>query len=259
MEDHQEEYKVILEEGFPTLVEGLVEFFDEECSNEIVRYKPDMNIIEPAYCKDGRVRHNRNVGTSRISHKVVRDYNILSLQKGENGINQIILTIWLGEETIPEEDTSFDFDMFRYKGEDFACAKSGFLQGNFVSGQKTSPPLVSNPIRRLEEKVRNLSLEEKVQKRKNLPKQIQDLVWTKYEPPNSTIGICYCCKGDIRLVPRTYECGHVISRYNGGSDYISNLRPICLSCNRSMGTRNMDEYMTSYGFDKTNEECFLTL
>ena len=40
-----------------------------------------------------------------------------------------------------------------------------------------------------------------------------------------------------------YECGHVESEATGGDMSIENLRPICSSCNKSMGIKNMREYI----------------
>jgi len=65
---------------------------------------------------------------------------------------------------------------------------------------------------------------------------------------------CYCCK----LEPITYgnfECGHNVAHANGGSDELSNLRPICRLCNSSMGTKNLEDFKQQQGFpqeDKIN-------
>jgi HNH endonuclease len=243
MED-QNEFKIFLE-GFPDLVEGLSNFFDEECPNKIVKYKSNWGIIEPGYCKEGRMTHNRKISQPLEGVcGVVKDYNILLLPRGENKTNPIIVTVQLIEETIDtsssDKQIDIDFNSFRYRGH-----------------TNDNIPI---PIRVLEEKVRNLSLDPpESSKRKSLPKQVQDSVWIKYESANDTTGKCYCCGGTIKLIPKSFECGHVISRYNGGNDYISNLRPICMPCNRSMGTENMRDYMIRYGYDKINPECFLTL
>jgi hypothetical protein len=50
IQNQVQEYKLILD-GFPDLVESLIEFFDEEAPNEIVKYE-DLGAIEPAYCKE---------------------------------------------------------------------------------------------------------------------------------------------------------------------------------------------------------------
>lgn len=39
-----------------------------------------------------------------------------------------------------------------------------------------------------------------------------------------------------------FECGHVVAKSKGGEDKVDNLRPICSTCNKSMGVMNMEEY-----------------
>lgn len=57
-------------------------------------------------------------------------------------------------------------------------------------------------------------------------------------------GKCYCCDSCIQL--EAFEIGHVKSLADGGSNDTSNLRPICIACNRSMGKRHMKDFMTEY-------------
>ena len=45
------------------------------------------------------------------------------------------------------------------------------------------------------------------------------------------------------LTHNNFECGHVISEYNGGLAELYNLRPICKSCNSSMGSTNWDDWV----------------
>ena len=40
-----------------------------------------------------------------------------------------------------------------------------------------------------------------------------------------------------------FHCGHIISYHNGGADSVENMRPICPSCNLSMGAENMDTFI----------------
>ena len=42
--------------------------------------------------------------------------------------------------------------------------------------------------------------------------------------------------------PFQFDVGHVIAKAKGGSNCLSNLKPICAKCNKSMGTMSMDEY-----------------
>lgn len=53
-------------------------------------------------------------------------------------------------------------------------------------------------------------------------------------------GKCYCCDAAISVT--RFECGHVIPYSAGGSTTLENLKPICIDCNRDMGTRNLEFY-----------------
>ena len=40
-----------------------------------------------------------------------------------------------------------------------------------------------------------------------------------------------------------YQCGHIISEYNGGATEPFNMRPICSGCNQGMGNMySIDEW-----------------
>lgn len=73
--------------------------------------------------------------------------------------------------------------------------------------------------------------------RKAIPKKIRGEVW-KNQFGDSTQGSCYCCKDPLNGMD-IWEAGHIISHSDGGPSTADNLRPICVSCNRSMGTENM--------------------
>lgn len=81
----------------------------------------------------------------------------------------------------------------------------------------------------------------------SLPKTVRNTVWKIYNN-NLIEGLCYCCNIEVITIGN-FECGHIISRYDGGSDNIYNLRPICSLCNKSMGTMNMDKFMEKYGYN----------
>jgi|APSaa5957512622_1039677.scaffolds.fasta_scaffold17726_1 ATP-dependent exoDNAse (exonuclease V) alpha subunit len=75
--------------------------------------------------------------------------------------------------------------------------------------------------------------------RAKIPKAVRYQVWRTYngEVYNST---CYVCNRNIDIA--NFHCGHVIAHACGGSTEIDNLRPICMSCNCSMGVRNLHEF-----------------
>ena len=67
---------------------------------------------------------------------------------------------------------------------------------------------------------------------------LKDMVWDKYVGKNIGISNCYLnCGNQIRQ--SNFECGHIISRKDGGPLSLNNLRPICSKCNKSMSTKNM--------------------
>ena len=81
-------------------------------------------------------------------------------------------------------------------------------------------------------------------KKEKIPATIRNQVWSKYN--NIKDPKCWCCKTEP-ITRNNFECGHVISEYNKGTVHLDNLRPICSLCNKSMGTKNMIEFMEKYG------------
>ncbi|PNH08369.1 hypothetical protein TSOC_005130 [Tetrabaena socialis] len=90
----------------------------------------------------------------------------------------------------------------------------------------------------------NPQAEEKASRRP-LPRASRCAVWNRFFGEWAGVGACYCCRREI--TQQNYECGHILAACKGGSDAISNLRPICTTCNRSMGSRHMDEFCGTTG------------
>jgi len=88
-------------------------------------------------------------------------------------------------------------------------------------------------------------------KRRKFPKSVKDAVWGKYIGMNKAEGKCYVCKRTIHI--RDFDVGHNKAVAKGGSDNITNLRPICRSCNLSMGTMSIEAYKQKY-FSKTKKK-----
>jgi hypothetical protein len=85
-------------------------------------------------------------------------------------------------------------------------------------------------------------------KKEAIPKAVRIKVWSKYIGKYEAKGKCFCCRDKV-IDQQDFQCGHIQSEHNGGKVNIQNLRPICGMCNRSMGTKNMFEFMEQYGFD----------
>ncbi len=79
------------------------------------------------------------------------------------------------------------------------------------------------------------------EKKQKIPQTKRKMVWDKYMG-NRSRGKCLCCK-ETEISSFSFHCGHIKSEAEGGTMDISNLRPICSSCNTSMGTQNMKEFM----------------
>jgi hypothetical protein len=76
--------------------------------------------------------------------------------------------------------------------------------------------------------------------RKTIPKKIRGEAW-KNQFKDNTKGSCFCCKKELDVFD-DWHAGHIVSHSNGGTDTALNLRPVCGSCNLSMGTENMDAF-----------------
>lgn len=94
-----------------------------------------------------------------------------------------------------------------------------------------SPPVVSQPVQ---------ETKSKTQKRRAIPKRVRGLVWKAHFGEAMT-GSCFCCLKIMEALDE-WHAGHIIAHANGGRDNVENLRPVCISCNLSMGTENMDDF-----------------
>jgi len=83
-------------------------------------------------------------------------------------------------------------------------------------------------------------------KKKYIPVALKRNVWNRYVGESIGKTLCECCKL-TEITQMNFSCGHVISEFNGGPLNIDNLKPICGSCNSSMSTKNMDEFIRNYG------------
>ena len=92
-----------------------------------------------------------------------------------------------------------------------------------------------------------LDVDSQTQRRRPLPTSVRDCVWNHYIGEDINKHRCLCCK-KVVIRNRQFEVGHVISVKDGGTDEINNLRPICAPCNHSMGSKNMIEFVKTYGY-----------
>ena len=78
--------------------------------------------------------------------------------------------------------------------------------------------------------------------RKSIPKALRKRVWITYIGEIFK-GNCFCCKSNT-IDSFDFHCGHIVAHVNGGQMTLENLRPICITCNNSMGTENLLEFQS---------------
>lgn len=93
-------------------------------------------------------------------------------------------------------------------------------------------------------------------KRITIPKTVKDNLWDNTFSSNAGEGNCYVCSTTINS--KKFDCGHIIAVANGGSNDINNLKPICSTCNKSMGTKNLEEFKQDHFSKKQNKSKSVT-
>ena len=80
--------------------------------------------------------------------------------------------------------------------------------------------------------------------RMSVPKALKDRLWDTTYGPEAGQGECYVC-GTI-INSKRFEAGHIISVFHGGETTLNNLKCICSTCNKSMGTQNLEHFKMTY-------------
>jgi 5-methylcytosine-specific restriction endonuclease McrA len=78
-----------------------------------------------------------------------------------------------------------------------------------------------------------------------VPVAVRHAVWNAWMGGAAVgAGPCHVCARVI--TQQDFECGHVVAASRGGDVSVGNLRPICRSCNRSMGARNLADFREAH-------------
>jgi 5-methylcytosine-specific restriction endonuclease McrA len=83
-----------------------------------------------------------------------------------------------------------------------------------------------------------------VPKRRSISGKLRQQVWqSMFSGKEETI--CLLCKDKkmLREEGASWEVAHVVPFASGGDEELSNLRPLCRTCNRRMGKRHFAEYI----------------
>jgi hypothetical protein len=86
--------------------------------------------------------------------------------------------------------------------------------------------------------------------KKKIPEAVKFAVWCDFCGKNTASIKCPVCSIEI-LYQRNFEAGHIQSEAKGGETKLGNLIPLCSKCNKSIGTKNVVEFMDEYNFKGT--------
>ncbi len=86
-------------------------------------------------------------------------------------------------------------------------------------------------------------------KKQSIPKSLKRQVWCEWIGREKGMAKCLCCKV-VDIDKDSFSCGHIIAESKGGKLEVGNLKPVCMSCNSSMATTNMDDFIKTYNLHK---------
>jgi hypothetical protein len=89
-------------------------------------------------------------------------------------------------------------------------------------------------------------------RKKPIQRYVRERVWNLYIGEDKKEGKCLCCN-DTTIDKKNFMCGHVKSEKDGGIADVENLRPICSSCNGTMGSTNMRKFMKTMNYKETDK------
>ncbi len=98
----------------------------------------------------------------------------------------------------------------------------------------------------------DVKIELKSNKRKKSKQSLRTIVWKHYFPEKKK-GECFCCQIDIDRYHDKWHASHVHPVSKGGIDNIKNLVVCCQSCNLSIGSKHMKEWLEEqieFGLEK---------
>ena len=92
--------------------------------------------------------------------------------------------------------------------------------------------------------------------RKTISKSLKNNVWLQQ------YGEKFKCKCSVSwcvtvVTPFTFEVGHNTPHSKGGTIDINNLRPICSTCNKSMGDRYTIDEFSKIATKKDSQCCYI--
>jgi len=100
---------------------------------------------------------------------------------------------------------------------------------------------ISHPRKDTRNPIREYAV--KPARKAKIPKALREQVWRTYNGKTAGEGKCFVTWCTNRVTTFDFEVGHNVPESKGGATALSNLRPICSRCNKSMGNNyTIDEW-----------------
>lgn len=206
------------------------------------------------YCKDGSMIHNK-IAELYANNIPLNFPNIQQISNNETMLEPTNSWRTLIKGTIVSDDFQIHMKIWKFLN-DYMVMIRGYATATKIEPlpvkekkKKKKPEtetLVDEKEKEKSTETKSVSVEEK-KKKKTIPVALKRKVWAKWMGEDIGKAKCLRCKlTDITQL--NFHCGHIIAEAAGGELKVDNLKPICQSCNSSMGTINMDEFITKYGF-----------
>lgn len=80
--------------------------------------------------------------------------------------------------------------------------------------------------------------------RVQIPATVRRSLWDSKFGLDNLDGVCFVCGSGINF--HSFHVGHVIPVANGGTNVLTNLECVCISCNLSMGAQHLAEFKQKY-------------
>ncbi len=106
----------------------------------------------------------------------------------------------------------------------------------------------------VENRVHHTSDKRPRQNNGGLRTSVRYALWNRDFGETNGTGQCACCKRVI--TQQSFHAGHIVPKVENGSNALSNLVPLCASCNTSMGSTNFYDFVAMYFAEQTeHEDC----
>jgi 5-methylcytosine-specific restriction endonuclease McrA len=189
-----------------------------------------------------------NVNYNKYTNSEVEKYLSLSNKEKLKFLQNIDLSngnqYYYSLMNLPKNSTYID-TLINDKCRGFIASKKKLYEQLINSVDET--PIISQSIENSSLFESNVKVYKIKSKREKVPSTVRNALWKDYFG-QSIQGVCQCCKReDITMA--NFEAGHIISVKDGGENQLSNLKPVCSQCNKSMGSTNMDNFIKKHGFD----------